>query len=316
MEQIIERRATVTVSLEGLRLDQGAAQLFDEFSRSRLKAWILSGELLVNGERCQPRHKLTEGDRLELKATLESDQSWQPEDIGLTVVFEDEVLLVINKPVGLVVHPAAGHRDGTLLNALLHHCPQLAQLPRAGIVHRLDKDTSGLMVVAKQLSSHANLVSQLQARSVKRSYQALARGTLVAGGTVSADLGRHPVHRKKMAVVQAHGKEAITHYRVLERFPAHTLLRLNLETGRTHQIRVHMAHIGHPLVGDPVYGGRLSLPPAADETLHRALADFRRQALHAWRLALVHPGNQRRVSWEAPLPPDMEYLLQQLRGAP
>ncbi len=313
--QPIDDCARVTTELAGQRLDQAAARLFADYSRSRLKTWILSGELRVNGALCQPRHKLSVGDQLTLRAVPDADERWQAQPLGLSVVYEDAALLVIDKPAGLVVHPAAGHRDGTLLNALLHYCAGLAAVPRAGIVHRLDRDTTGLMVVAKTLASHASLVAQLQARSVKRRYQAVVNGTLRAGGTINEPMGRHPAQRTRMAVVRAGGKEAITHFRIGERFPAHTLLNIDLETGRTHQIRVHMAYLGHPLVGDPVYGGRLRLPPGAPEPLREALLGFRRQALHAWHLALCHPDTGRGMAWEAPLPADLSALLQALREA-
>jgi 23S rRNA pseudouridine1911/1915/1917 synthase len=227
-------------------------------------------------------------------------------------VFEDDDLLVINKPPGLVVHPAAGNPDGTLLNALLHHAPDLAALPRAGIVHRLDKDTSGLMMVARNLAAHTRLVADLQARDIRREYLAVVNTVLTAGGEVDAPIGRHPVDRKRMAVVSG-GKPAVTHYRVVERYRAHTLVRLRLETGRTHQIRVHMAHIHCPVTGDPVYGGRLRQPRGAGELLRTVLQGFRRQALHAERLAFRHPGSGEPVSWEAPVPPDMQELIEALR---
>ncbi len=313
MEKQFTRQAQVPATESGRRLDQVAAVLFDEFSRSRLKVWILSGELLVNGESRQPRDKLLEGDRLQLAASLEIEGDWRAEAMELSIVYEDEALLVLDKPAGLVVHPAAGHRDGTLLNALLHHCPSLAELPRAGIVHRLDKDTSGLMVVARQLTSHTQLVAQLQARTVKRRYQAVVAGTPISGGTVDQPMGRHPTKRIKMAVTPGRGKEAITHYRVLERFPAHTLLQLDLETGRTHQIRVHMAWLGYPLVGDPLYGGRLRLPRQAAPGTVEALRNFKRQALHAAELGLVHPSSGETMHWTTPLPTDMAGLLVSLR---
>lgn len=313
MEKQFTRQAQVPATESGRRLDQVAAVLFDEFSRSRLKVWILSGELLVNGESRQPRDKLLEGDRLQLAASLEIEGDWRAEAMELSIIYEDEALLVLDKPAGLVVHPAAGHRDGTLLNALLHHCPSLAELPRAGIVHRLDKDTSGLMVVARQLTSHTQLVAQLQARTVKRRYQAVVAGTPISGGTVDQPMGRHPTKRIKMAVTPGRGKEAITHYRVLERFPAHTLLQLDLETGRTHQIRVHMAWLGYPLVGDPLYGGRLRLPRQAAPGTVEALRNFKRQALHAAELGLVHPSSGETMHWTTPLPTDMAGLLVSLR---
>jgi len=313
--QRIECRAMVPPDLAGRRCDQIAAILFAEYSRSRLKSWIVAGELTVNGESCLPRARLQAGDELRLDALQQAEGEWQAQAMDLSVVYQDQSLLVVDKPAGLVVHPAAGHHDGTLLNALLHRCPELAQLPRAGIVHRLDKDTTGLMVVARQLTSHTHLVAQLQARTVKRQYLALVNGVLRSGGTVQAPLGRHPVQRKQMAVVGHGGKEAITHYRVVERFAAHTLLQLDLETGRTHQIRVHMAHLGHPLLGDPVYGGRLQLPPACSEELREALRGFRRQALHAWRLGLVHPQTAETIRWQTALPADMLAVLHLLRHA-
>lgn len=307
------QQAVVSAEHSGKRFDQVAAQLFSEFSRSRLKSWILSGELLVNGARYQPRDKVWNGDLLDLAATPQPEGAWQAEPIELSIVYEDQALLVVNKPAGLVVHPAAGHPDGTLLNALLNHCPGLLELPRAGIVHRLDKDTTGLMVVAKQLPAHARLVEQLQARTVKRQYLAVVVGKPVSGGTVNAPMGRHPQQRKKMAVVKGKGKEAITHYRILERFVAHTELQLKLETGRTHQIRVHMASIGYPLVGDPVYGGRLRLPKGASEVLQMALRNFGRQALHATELGLIHPTSGEAMHWRVPLPDDMQQLLALLK---
>ena len=235
-----------------------------------------------------------------------------PEAIPLAVVYEDDELIVIDKPAGLVVHPAAGHQDGTLLNALLYHVPDIANVPRAGIVHRLDKDTTGLMVVAKTLEAHTKLVAQLQARSVSRIYEAIVIGVITSGGTIDAPIGRHGVQRQKMAVVDA-GKVAVSHYRVLERFRAHTHTRVKLETGRTHQIRVHMSHIGYPLVGDPVYGGRFRIPPVASQTLVQTLREFPRQALHARFLELDHPATGVRMKWESPLPEDFLWLLSLLR---
>ncbi|MNO88907.1 Ribosomal large subunit pseudouridine synthase D [compost metagenome] len=252
------------------------------------------------------------GSRLELEVELEVQGEWVAQDIDLEIVYEDEQILVIDKPAGLVVHPAAGHQDGTLLNALLHHVPGLASVPRAGIVHRLDKDTTGLMVVAKTLEAHTNLVAQLQARTVSRIYEAIVVGVITSGSTVTAPIGRHGTQRQKMAVVVG-GKPAISHYRVLERFRSHTHTRVKLETGRTHQIRVHMAHIGFPLVGDPVYGGRFRIPPGANPTLIESLRDYPRQALHARFLELDHPATGVRMKWESPLPDDFTWLLSLLR---
>lgn len=312
MSDIIQLAAEVPFDLGGQRLDQVAAQLFSDHSRSRLAGWIKDGRLKVDGAVLRPRDIVHTGSRLELAVELEAQGEWVAQDIELDIVYEDDHILVIDKPTGLVVHPAAGHQDGTLLNALLHHVPHLANVPRAGIVHRLDKDTTGLMVVAKTLEAHTNLVAQLQARSVSRIYEAIVTGVIVAGGTVDAPIGRHGVQRQKMAVIET-GKVAISHYRVLERFRAHTHTRVKLETGRTHQIRVHMTHIGHPLVGDPTYGGRFRIPPGASPTLVESLRDFPRQALHARFLELDHPATHVRMKWESPLPDDFTWLLSLLR---
>jgi 23S rRNA pseudouridine1911/1915/1917 synthase len=310
----IDLHAVVPVELDGQRLDQAAAKLFNRYSRSRIQQWIKSGQLLVDGQVLRPRDKILQGSELCVGAELEEEVEWQAESIDLSPVYEDDSLIVINKPAGLVVHPAAGHAEGTLVNALLHHCPDLAVIPRAGIVHRLDKDTSGLLVVAKTLPAHNSLISQLQKRSVKREYEAIVIGRLTSGGTVDLPIGRHPRQRQRMAVLEHGGKPAITHYRVIERFANHTHVRLNLETGRTHQIRVHMAHIRYPLVGDPVYAGRLKIPRGAGGQLRDRLAGFRRQALHARRLGLIHPGSGEPVEWEAGLPEDMLALLADLRA--
>ncbi|MDX1269780.1 MAG: 23S rRNA pseudouridine(1911/1915/1917) synthase RluD, partial [Oceanisphaera sp.] len=295
MAETIQQQQTVPDSMANDRLDQAAARLFPDFSRSRLQAWIKSGELLVDGEQRKPRDKLAGGEELAINATLEADTRWQPEDIALDIVYEDEHILVLNKPAGLVVHPAAGHAAGTLLNALLNHCEALSQLPRGGIVHRLDRDTTGLMVVAKTLQAHSHLVEQLQAREVHREYEAVVYGSMTGGGVVDAPIGRHPQQRKKMAVVEFGGKEAITHYRLIKRFRYHSHVRCLLETGRTHQIRVHMAHIGHPVLGDPLYGRN---KPVSD------LGTPERQLLHACRLAIEHPGSGEQLVLAAPLPGD------------
>lgn len=295
----------------GLRLDQALAQMFPEYSRARLQQWVRAGQVRVDDRLMKPRDSVHGGEQVVIRARLEETPDVAPEPITLDVVYEDESLLVINKPVGLVVHPAAGNWSGTLQNALLHLAPELAGVPRAGIVHRLDKDTSGLLVVARTLTAHKSLVEQLQARALKREYLAVVQGVMTAGGTVDAPIGRHPTDRKRMAVIGA-GKEAITHYRVLERFAHHTAIRVNLETGRTHQIRVHMAHIRYPLLGDPVYGGRLRLPAAASPELTHALRAFKRQALHAQRLGLLHPLTGEQVEWEAPLTADLQALLHTL----
>lgn len=311
-----ESRITASFSippeLSDRRLDQAAAELMPEHSRSRLQGWIKSGALTVDGKVCKPRDKVMMGDALKLDAEPEAQVSWEAEAINLDIVYEDEHLLVINKPAGLVVHPAAGHADGTLVNALLNYAPEVENLPRAGIVHRLDKDTSGIMVVARSLIAHTSLVDQLQTRAMGREYEAVIVGTLTGGATVDAPIGRHPQERKKMAVVPA-GKPAVTHYRLAERFAAHTHIRCTLESGRTHQIRVHMAHVKHPLVGDPQYGGRLRLPKGTTEELRAALAAFQRQALHARKLTLEHPQTGETLSLEVPMPQDMVDLLAALR---
>lgn len=306
--QTIQLHAEVPFDLGGQRLDQVAAQLFSDHSRSRLTAWIKEGRLTVDGAVIRPRDIVHAGAVLVLSAEQQAQGEWQAQDIPLEIVFEDEHLLVLDKPAGLVVHPAAGHADGTLLNALLHHVPGLINVPRAGIVHRLDKDTTGLMVVAKTLQAQTRLVEQLQARSVSRIYEAITTGVVITGGTVDAPIGRHGQQRQRMAVVEG-GKPAVSHYRVLERFRSHTHVRVKLETGRTHQIRVHMAHIGHALVGDPVYGGRFRIPPAASPTLVQSLREFPRQALHARFLELEHPETGQRMKWESPLPDDFVWLL-------
>ena len=304
----ISLKVQVTDDQAGHRIDQVAARLFPDYSRARLQSWMKTGELTVNGERCKPREPASAGSWLVLDVTLQSAENWAAEDIPLNIVYEDEELLVLDKQSELVVHPAAGHRQGTLVNGLLHHCPALESLPRAGIVHRLDKDTTGLMVVAKNLKSHHALVKQLQSRSVSRQYEAVVQGVMTAGGTVSAPLARHPVHRIKRAV-SADGQEAITHYRVVQRYAAHTHIRVNLETGRTHQIRVHMAHLKYPIVGDPLYGGRYRVPRNCAEELSGALETFKRQALHASELKLLHPATELECRWEARLPDDFADLL-------
>ena len=310
--QTIHLQAEVPYELGSQRLDQVAAQLFPEHSRSRLSAWIKEGRLTVDGAVLRPRDPVHAGALLALQAEQEAQGEWLAQDIALNIVYEDEHLLVIDKPAGLVVHPAAGHADGTLLNALLHHVPDIVNVPRAGIVHRLDKDTTGLMVVAKTIEAHTQLEAQLQARSVGRIYEAIVIGQLTSGGTVDAPIGRSSAQRQRMAVT-AGGKPAVTHYRVLERFRSHTHVRVKLETGRTHQIRVHMSHIGYPLVGDPVYAGRFRIPPGASPTLVQELKSFPRQALHARFLELQHPATGLRMKWQSALPDDFVWMLSLLR---
>jgi 23S rRNA pseudouridine1911/1915/1917 synthase len=304
--------ATVESQHAGKRLDQVLALLFPDYSRSRLQEWIKQGLVMVDGEQRRPRDKLLGGEQVELEARFDERVDDQPQALPLDLLYEDRDLLVINKPVGMVVHPAAGNPDGTLLNALLHYDGGLAALPRAGIVHRLDKDTSGVLVVARTPAAHKSLIHQLQARSMKREYRAVACGVLTAGGTVEEPIGRHPVNRIRMAVNSA-GKPAVTHFRVLERFRAHSYLQVKLETGRTHQIRVHLAHIRYPLVGDPLYGGRLRMPAGASTELQETLRGFRRQALHAMVLGLSHPESGEWMEWEQEIPQDMQTLLQTLR---
>ncbi len=305
-------QAEVPLEFAGARLDQALAKLFPDFSRSRLQQWVKQGCVLVDGEEMRPKDKLLGGESIELDVQLEAESEFKPEPISLDIVYQDDALLVINKPAGLVVHPAVGNWQGTLLNALLHHDPAIATVPRAGIVHRLDKETTGLLVVARTLEAQTALVEQLQAREFTREYDAVVNGVLTGGGTVDEPIGRHPVDRKRMAVVR-NGKPAVTHYRLAERFRAHTHIKVQLETGRTHQIRVHMAHRHNPLVGDPVYGGRLRIPPACSPELEQMLRSFPRQALHASRLGLVHPQSGEYLEWTAELPQDMQQLLEVLR---
>jgi 23S rRNA pseudouridine1911/1915/1917 synthase len=307
------RTAIIPQELAGLRLDQALANLFPEFSRSRIAEWIRSGLACVDGHPCRPKDRVAGGERVALTPAPAVDSGrWQAQALDIVVIHEDAHLLVIDKPAGLVVHPGAGNPDGTLVNALLHRDPALVQVPRAGIVHRLDKNTSGLLVVARTLAAHKGLVSALKSRQVAREYLAIVNGTPSAAGRVDAPVGRHRVQRTRMAVNTA-GRPAATRYRVESRFAAHSLLRLNLESGRTHQIRVHMAHIGHPLVGDPTYGGRLRIPPAAGAPLREALGAFKRQALHATRLQLRHPVEHRDLQWQSPLPADMQALVEALQ---
>ena len=313
MSEIIKLQLTIPDSMRGRRLDQALAGLVPEYSRSRLQQWIRAGQVTLDQRIPQVRERVQGGEAILIHAELAEQVESQPEDIPLDLIYQDADLLVINKPAGLVVHPAAGNPAGTLLNALLHFDASLASLPRAGIVHRLDKNTSGVMVVARTLRAHKRLVDDLQARSIKREYVTVVNTVLTAGGTVDAPIGRHPVDRKRMAVVNG-GKQAVTHYRVIQRFRAHTLVQVQLETGRTHQIRVHMAHIHCPVVGDPVYGGRLRLPRGASDALKDALAGFKRQALHARRLELQHPASDELMTWESPVPDDMQQLIRILEA--
>lgn len=309
MSDSLELHGIIPEDCAGFRLDQALAQLFSDYSRGQITKWIKAGYVLVDQETRRPRDSVIGGEQISIKAQIEAvDDSWIAQAIELDIIHEDPDVLIINKPAGMVVHPGAGNHEGTLVNALLHHAPQLEGVPRAGIVHRIDKGTTGLLMIAKTLQAHNSLVSQLQDRSVLREYQAIAMGVMTAGGTVDEPVGRHHIERKRMAVTNS-GKPAITHYRVEQRFRAHTHIRCKLETGRTHQIRVHMAHIRYPLLGDPAYGGRLRLPKGASEQCHETLKSFRRQALHAGYLGFIHPKTQQEVSWKIDIPEDMQQIL-------
>lgn len=313
MAEKIQHQDTVPDSCLGKRFDQTLAEMFPDYSRSRLKEWILAGQVSVNGDALTiPREKMYGGEQIEIITEIEADIRFDPQNIPLNIIYEDDDILVINKPAGLVVHPGAGNPDGTVLNGLLYYCPQLDVVPRAGIVHRLDKDTTGLMVVAKTIAAQTNLVESLQAREITREYEAIACGVMTAGGVVDEPIGRHSTKRTHMAVTMM-GRPSVTHYRVMEKFRLHTRLRLRLETGRTHQIRVHMSHITHPLVGDPVYGGRPRPPKNATIELREVLKSFKRQALHAAMLSLFHPITGEEMTWHAEIPQDMVNLTNILR---
>lgn len=301
--------ARVPIQCHGMRMDQVAAELFPEYSRNRLATWIKEGRLTVDGRTVKPRDKATASAQLTLLVADEPVIDWQPQSLPLRVIFEDEHILVVNKPAGVVVHPAAGHADGTLVNALLAHAPELGALPRGGIVHRLDKETSGIMFVARSSLAHKSLVAQLSGRTVSRTYCAVCTGALTGGGKIDAPIDRHPTARTKMAVV-ADGKPAVTHFRIAHRFKHYTQLQVNLETGRTHQIRVHMAHRKWPLIGDPVYGGRQRVPAGASDLLMSTLRSFPRQALHAQALEFEHPASGDWMEFETELPDDLVNLLE------
>jgi 23S rRNA pseudouridine1911/1915/1917 synthase len=301
----------VPYEMAGMRLDQVLAELFSDYSRSKLQTWVKAGRVKVNGALLKAKDKLDGGEAITLDAEAEVVISSEAEAIPLDIVYEDDSLLIVNKPAGLVVHPAVGNWSGTLLNALLNHDKNLETLPRAGIVHRIDKETSGLLMIAKTLQAHNSLTQQLQDRDITREYLAICKGRMTAGGTVDEPIGRHPTDRKRYTVKES-GKEAVTHYRVVQRFTHHTYVQLKLETGRTHQIRVHMAHIRYPLLGDPVYGGRFQMPPDCSERLASELRSFKRQALHAAKLGLIHPVTEEYCEWEQPLPEDMASLLEAL----
>ena len=305
--------ALVPIQCHGMRLDQVAAELFPDYSRNRLATWIKEGRLMVDGRTVKPRDKATASAQVTLMVTDEPVIDWQPQSLPLDIIFEDEHILVVNKPAGVVVHPAAGHADGTLVNALLAHAPELDALPRGGIVHRLDKETSGIMFVARSSLAHKSLVAQLSERTVSRTYCAVCTGALTGGGKIDAPIDRHPTAKTKMAVV-ADGKPAVTHYRIAHRFKHYTQLQVNLETGRTHQIRVHMAHRKWPLIGDPVYGGRQRVSAGASDLLMSTLRGFPRQALHAQALEFEHPASGDWMEFEIDLPDDLVNLLEVLES--
>lgn len=312
---ILHLEETVPQDCYQERLDGVLAKLFADYSRSNFKKWILEQMVTVDGQIIdKPNHKLRGGEKVVVSATLEAQGDWEGEAMPLTIEYEDDALIIVNKPDNLVVHPGSGNASGTLVNGLLAKYPELAQLPRAGIIHRLDKDTTGLLVVARNLTAHAKLVEQLQEREFKREYLCLVQGVCPAGGTIDAPIGRHAQVRTRMAVTHG-GKEAITHYRVVQQFNDYTLLRVRLETGRTHQIRVHMAHINLPIVGDPVYGGRLKYPAGVNDEWVTQLRTFRRQALHARLLGLTHPDSGEWMEWSVPLPQDFDHLLAVLETA-
>lgn len=309
MTESLIKEATVTPEYHGQRVDVVLAQLFPDYSRSQLSAWLKDGSITLNNRQYKPKDKLHGSEHIIMRVVFDDKQgACLAEDIPLDVIFEDEHILIINKPSGLVVHPGAGNPEHTLVNALLHHDPALQHLPRAGIVHRLDKETTGLLIVAKTLTTHTSLIRQMQAREIQRHYLALVYGHIIAGGTIDTYYGRHPHSRLKMAVC-AHGKQAITHYSVHEHYTGFTLLDVKLMTGRTHQIRVHMAHINHPVVGDPLYIGRNRMPAGIPDELRQALQQFKRQALHAGFLSFVHPATDALLTFTAPLPDDFQLLL-------
>lgn len=308
-DSLLIKEAIVSPEYHGLRVDVALAQIFPDYSRSQLTHWLKEGLITLNQRQYKPRDKLVGNEQIVLQVPLNhSDQTIQAENIPLNIVYEDAFCLIINKPAGLVVHPGAGNSQHTLVNALLYHDPSLQHLPRAGIVHRLDKDTTGLMIVAKTLTAHTNLVRQMQARDIQRHYQTLVYGHIIAGGTIDTGYGRHPQNRLKMAVCQS-GRQAITHYSVNSHYQGFTLLDVRLMTGRTHQIRVHMAHINHPVVGDPVYITRNRIPAGLTSTVREHVQQFKRQALHAGYLSFAHPETQETISFHAPLPDDFQQLL-------
>lgn len=303
----------ISPELGGLRLDQALVQLLPEYSRTELQLWIKNGEVLLNNRIAKAKATVLGGETILIHALPKQQPAWDAQAINLNIVYEDEDLIVVNKPRGMVVHPASGNPNKTLLNALLHHSPQLQKLPRAGIIHRLDKDTSGLLVIAKTPAALKSLLAQMKSRSIVRIYQAIIFGLLTSGGTIEAPIGRHPIQRKRMTVIET-GKPAISHYRLMEKYRAHTRIKVFLETGRTHQIRVHMAYVRHPIIGDPLYAGRLQIPKGATQELIDALRHLKHQALHAFELELTHPTTQQLMKWQAPLPNDMKQLIEILKN--
>jgi len=306
------RKVRIPVGMSNRRLDKVLSALLPEYSRATLQKWLKAGLVTVGGRSVAIRDRIAANTMVVIECHIEESEEWLPQPLALDIVAEDEYLLVVNKPAGLIVHPGAGNPDGTLVNALLYHDPGLAALPRAGIVHRLDKDTSGLLVVARTEGTRLRLIEQLRTHTVFRQYDAVVFGHPAAHGTINAAVGRSPHDRIRMAVTRS-GKPAVSHYRLRERFRSHSWLTVRLETGRTHQIRVHMCHIGFPLVGDPVYGGRARVAQHTGQSLRHLLRSFPRQALHAGTLSLVHPGTSQTVTWKAPLPEDMQSLISALR---
>jgi 23S rRNA pseudouridine1911/1915/1917 synthase len=312
MTNKIEQTFEIPDELGGMRLDQALTKMLPDYSRTQIQEWIKNGDITVDSKPCKARETVLGGEKISINAVRKAQPVWDAQDIELNIVYEDDDLMVINKPVGMVVHPAAGNLDNTLLNALLHHAPSLQALPRAGILHRLDKNTSGLLVIAKTHTALQHLSKQLKAHDITRIYQAIVFGLITSGGTINEPIGRHPMQRKRMAVMDT-GKNAVTHYRVTERYRAYTRLKVQLETGRTHQIRVHMAHIHHPLLGDQVYSGRLQLPKGASPELVKKLREFKRQALHACELSFAHPVTGKTMTFQAAIPEDMQNLIEILK---
>jgi len=298
--------------LIGSRLDSAISEMLPELSRNKITSWIKSGKILIGSETFKPKEKVLGGEIIEMNVSSEENTNWIAEDIKLDIVFEDDEILILNKPSGLVTHPGAGNTHGTLANGILFARPELNQLDRAGIVHRLDKDTSGLMIVAKTETAKLSLIKQLESHSVAREYSAIVYGSMVTGGMVDEPIGRDSTNRQKQAVTKG-GKPAITHYRVIEKFKNFTLIKAILETGRTHQIRVHMSHIGHPLLGDFTYGGKVKFPKSASEELKLAIKEFPRQALHAKKLSIIHPRDNKELSWKSKLPEDLDNMINVLR---